>query len=80
MLARLWHSKPLFAPKALHFLVIECPAFCTGVVRRAPKWRSEDRNVAARNSFQFRISQKPLERGVFTLELFKPLDFSPRPD
>lgn len=45
--AALWHSKPLFAPKALHFLVIDCPAFFAGVVIRAPKWRSQDRNVAS---------------------------------
>jgi hypothetical protein len=45
--AALWHSKPLFAPKALYFLVIDCPAFCTGVVIRGPKWRSQDRNVAS---------------------------------
>jgi hypothetical protein len=45
--AALWHSKPLFAPKALHFLVIDCPAFCTGVVIRGPKWRSQNRNVTS---------------------------------
>ena len=115
VLAALWHSKPLFAPKALHFLVIDCPAFCTGVVIPGPKWRSQDRNVAsgsrgsrdrlvalgdlmlpgdaagelladpqhaARNlrpPASFGISQKPLERDVFTLEVFEPLDSSPRP-
>ena len=47
VLAALWHSKPLFAPKALQFLVIDCLAFCTGVVIRGPKWRSQDRNVAS---------------------------------
>jgi len=45
--AALWHSKPLFAPTALHFLVIDCPAFGTGVVIRGPKWRSQDRTVAS---------------------------------
>jgi hypothetical protein len=40
-------SKPLFAPKALQFLVIDCPLFCTGVVLCGPKWRSQDRNVAS---------------------------------
>jgi hypothetical protein len=35
--AALWHSKPLFAPKTLHFLVIDCPAFCTGVVIPGPE-------------------------------------------
>jgi hypothetical protein len=45
--AALWHSKPLFAPKALQFLVIDCPAFYTGVVICGPKWRSQDRNVAS---------------------------------
>jgi hypothetical protein len=35
--AALWHSKPFFAPKALYFLVIDCPAFCAGVVIRGPK-------------------------------------------
>jgi hypothetical protein len=45
--AALWHSKPFFAPKALHFLVIDCPAFCAGAVMRAGRnpvadgpWRS----------------------------------------
>ena len=40
-------SKPLFAPKALQFLVIDCPLFCTGVVLCGPKWRSQDRTVAS---------------------------------
>jgi hypothetical protein len=37
----------VFVPKALHFLVIDCPAFCTGVVIPGRKWRSQDRNVAS---------------------------------
>ena len=28
------YSKPFFAPKALHLLVIDCPAFSAGVVIR----------------------------------------------
>jgi hypothetical protein len=44
--AALWHSKPFYAPKALHFLVIDCPAFCAGVAIRGPKWRSQDRNAS----------------------------------
>ena len=139
--AALWHSKPFFAPKALYFLVIDCPAFCAGVVIRGPKRPSwmvhglvaqpgpqrririarggRDRFVALggsmvpgdaagelladpsraagderlaagvpgrdvslrdlleRDFLQFRISQKPLERGVFTLEVFEPLDVLP---
>jgi hypothetical protein len=85
--AALWHSKPLFAPKTLHFLVIDCPAFCTGVVIPGPEMAqpgpqtshpdrggSRDRQYVSirdlreRNFLQFRISQKPLERGVFTLK------------
>jgi len=31
----------------------------------------------ARDSLQFRIRQKPLERGVFTLEVFETLDVLP---
>jgi hypothetical protein len=31
----------------------------------------------ARDFVQFRISQKPLERGVFTLEVYEPLDVLP---
>ncbi|OBI78024.1 hypothetical protein A9X01_27700 [Mycobacterium asiaticum] len=31
------HAKPFFAPKALHLLVIDCPAFSAGVVIRGPK-------------------------------------------
>jgi hypothetical protein len=52
----------------LHFLVIDCPAFCAGVVIRGPKWPAS-----------FRISQKPLKRGVFAREVFEPLDSSPPP-
>jgi hypothetical protein len=40
-------TKPLFAPKALRFPVIDCPAFCAGAVIRGPKWRSRDPNVAS---------------------------------
>jgi hypothetical protein len=36
------------------------------------------RDLRERNFLQFHISQKPLERGVFTLEVFEPLDSSPR--
>lgn len=31
------YSKPFFAPKALHLLVIDCPAFSAGVVIRRPE-------------------------------------------
>jgi hypothetical protein len=37
------------------------------------------RDLRERNFLQFRISQKPLERGVFTLKAVEPLDPSPRP-
>src|SRR3984957_10879313 len=36
------------------------------------------RVLLERTFLQFHISQKPLERGVFTLEIFEPLDPSPR--
>jgi hypothetical protein len=35
------------------------------------------RDLLERDFLQFRISQKPLERGVFTLEVFEPLDVLP---
>jgi hypothetical protein len=36
------------------------------------------RDLRERNFLQFRISQKRLGRGVFTLEVFESLDSSPR--
>jgi hypothetical protein len=74
--AALLHSTPFFASKALHFLVIDCRAFCAGVVirGRSPVADGPSRSGAARTArshpdrgVQFRIGQKPLERGVFTL-------------
>ncbi len=32
-----WYSKPFFAPKALHFLVLDCPAVSAGVAIRGPE-------------------------------------------
>ena len=104
----LWHSKPLFAPKALHFLVIDCqpsarargvgwlevapvtqqancsltPARATGDLRPpagVPGQNASIRDPRERNFLQFRMSQKPLERGVFTLTAVEPLDLSARP-
>jgi hypothetical protein len=51
--AALWHSKPLFAPKALHLLVIDCPALCTGVVIRGPKWRIRIVGLAVTGSWRW---------------------------
>src|SRR4029079_607988 len=31
------HPKPFLAPKALHLLVIDCPAFRAGIVIRGPE-------------------------------------------
>jgi hypothetical protein len=39
----LWHWTPFIAPKALICFVIDCPAFCAGVVI------SQDRDVASRS-------------------------------
>lgn len=35
--AALRYSKPFFAPKALHLLVIDCPSFTAGVVICGPE-------------------------------------------
>jgi hypothetical protein len=97
--AALWHSKPSFAPKALHLLVIDCPAFGAGsavsqrriwmVGARAagdlrlpagvPGQNVSIRDLREHNFRQSRVSQKPLERGVFTLKAFEPLGPWPRP-
>ena len=86
--AALWHSKPSFASKALHFLVIDCPAFCGRCDARAETPSRMVLGVVAQPGpqrririvgVQFRISQKPLERGVFTLEVVEPLDVLPGP-
>jgi hypothetical protein len=53
--AALCHSKPFFAPKALHFLVIDCPTFCAGVVIRGPKPRAMILGVVAHPGPQRRI-------------------------
>jgi hypothetical protein len=87
--AALWHSKPFFASKALHFLVIDCPAFCGRCDARAETPSRLVLGVVAQPGpqrririvgVQFRISQKPLERGVFTLEVVEPLDVLPGPN
>src|ERR1700743_3369050 len=63
----------------------------SGAARTATSHPDRDRLLALRGGLifhsrslsahllQVRISQKPLERGVFTLERFEPLDPSPRP-
>ena len=84
--AALWHSKPFYAPKALHFLVIDCPAFCARVVMRAQTSSRMVVGVVAQPGsqrririagVQFRISQNPFARGAFTLEVVEPLDVLP---